>query len=71
MAIQHIDTKDAVKREILKQINAKMIHVDLQSDLFDNITFPSLPKNFQMLMSNIDYPDKSKQNPNGTLFMKP
>jgi len=32
---------------------------------------PSLPTNYAMLMSNIDYPTKANENPNGSLFMKP
>lgn len=38
---------------------------------FENLKLPALPTNYKMLMSDIDYPDKSKKNPNGSLFMKP
>lgn len=43
----------------------------ISSNCYEKIMLPSLPTNFAMLMSNIDYPDKAKQNPNGSLFMKP
>ena len=56
---------------IYKEIAKTVKNVDLQSDLFATIVFPNLPYNFKMLMSNIDFPDKSKKNPNGSLFMKP
>jgi hypothetical protein len=40
-------------------------------EIYKNLKLPSLPTNYKMLMSNIDYPTKAKKNPNGSLFMKP
>lgn len=41
------------------------------TEIFKNIECPSIPTNYNMLMSDIDYPTKAKKNPNGSLFMKP
>ena len=43
----------------------------ISSNKWENIQLQSLPTNYAMLMMNIDYPDKAKDNPNGSLFMKP
>ena len=45
--------------------------INLQSDLFANVQFPSLPDNFQMLMGEMDFPEKAKVNINNSLFMNP
>lgn len=50
---------------------SKVFKINLKTDLFANISFPNLPYNFKMMMSNIDYPSKAKKNPNGTLYMTP
>ena len=51
--------------------NDKILPVRPDADIFNNLKLPALPTNYKMLMSNIDYPTKAKQNPNGSLFMKP
>ena len=48
-----------------------VFHIDLQTDLFAGIQFPSLPGNFSMLMSKIPWPEKAHQNPNDALFFDP
>ena len=68
--VQHIDS-NPIMDAIVAKFQTKMLKVDLQNDLFANITFPSLPKTFNAMMADIEFPDKSKKNPNGTLFMKP
>ena len=45
--------------------------INLQTDLYGTVQFPSLPTNFQMLMSKMDFPEKAQKNPNDTLFMDP
>ena len=45
--------------------------IDLQTDLYGTVQFPSLPTNFQMLMSKMDFPEKAQKNPNDALFMDP
>ena len=62
---------DEVREELLANLNAQMFQLNLQTDLFSTISFPSLPHNFDMLMSKIDFPKKAEQNPNGMLFMNP
>lgn len=57
-------------KAILAKLNKRLARIDLQSDLFKGITFPSLPHNFELFMSKIDWPTKSK-NPSGTLFTDP
>ena len=48
-----------------------VFHIDLQNDLYGTIQFPTLPTNFQMLMSKMDFPQKAMENPNDALFMDP
>lgn len=48
-----------------------VFHIDLQTDLFAGIQFPSLPRNFSMLMSKIPWPEKAKPNPNDSLLFDP
>jgi len=43
----------------------------MQTDLYGTIQFPSLPTNFEMLMSKIPFPDKAQKNPNDALFVDP
>ena len=45
--------------------------IDLQTDLYGTVQFPSLPTNFEMLMSKMDFPEKAQKNPNDALFMNP
>ena len=45
--------------------------MNLQTDLYGTVQFPSLPTNFQMLMSKMDFPEKAQKNPNDALFMDP
>ena len=45
--------------------------INLQTDLYETVQFPSLPTNFQMLMSKMDFPEKAQKNPNDALFMDP
>ena len=52
-------------------INDTEIPLKPNAEVFQNLKLPALPTNYAMLMSNIDYPTKAKQNPNGSLFMKP
>ncbi|MBO6272660.1 hypothetical protein J6O48_07750 [bacterium] len=49
----------------------KLLPFELDKSLFNSVKLPAVPTNYNMLMSDIDYPSKAKQNPNGSLFMKP
>lgn len=49
----------------------KLLPFELDKSLFKSVKLPAVPTNYNMLMSDIDYPSKAKQNPNGSLFMKP
>lgn len=49
----------------------KLVPVKINKEYYKNIMLPSVPTNYSMLMSNIDYPTKANENPNGSLFMKP
>ena len=49
----------------------KLLPFKLNKDYLNTINLPALPTNYAMLMSNIDYPTKANENPNGSLFMKP
>ena len=51
---------DEVREELLANLNAQMFQLNLQTDLFSTISFPSLPHNFDMLMSKIDFPKKAE-----------
>lgn len=50
---------------------SKLLPFKLNKDYLNTINLPALPTNYAMLMSNIDYPTKANENPNGSLFMKP
>ena len=56
---------------LMKYYKQFVCEINLQSDLFANIQFPTLPHNFQMLMSELDFPSKAKININNSLMMKP
>ena len=71
MAHNVVLINDDVQRAYLETMQKRAFKLNLQTDLFSAISFPSLPYNFQMLMSDIDFPAKAKENPNGSLFMKP
>ena len=51
----------------------KLLPIKINEKRFNKslLMLPSLPTNYAMLMSNIDYPTKANENPNGSLFMKP
>ena len=49
----------------------KLVPVHANKEHFQTLKLPALPTNYTMLMSNIDYPTKANENPNGSLFMKP
>ena len=66
-----INIDSPARKELLKGFRCHLLPIDLQTDLFSVISFPTLPYNFKMMMTDIDFPKKSKKNPNGTLFMKP
>lgn len=48
-----------------------VFEIDLQTDLFSGIQFPSLPRNYKFLISPFDWPKKAEENPNGSLFGDP
>lgn len=60
-----------VDRKILSEYGVTSIPIQLHTDPFSTIAFPSLPYNFAMLMGDIDWPKKAAKNPNGTLFTSP
>lgn len=51
----------------------KLLPIKVNEKRFNKslLKLPSLPTNYAMLMSNIDYPTKANENPNGSLFMEP
>lgn len=49
----------------------KLLPFELDKSLFNSVKLPAVPTNYNMLMSDIDYPSKAHKNPNGSLFMKP
>lgn len=63
------DREDAYINEGTK----KLLPIKVNEKRFNKslLMLPSLPTNYAMLMSNIDYPTKANENPNGSLFMKP
>ena len=71
MAQNVVLINDDVQKAYLETMQNRAFKLNLQTDLFSAISFPSLPYNFQMLMSDIDFPKKASKNPNGSLFMKP
>lgn len=68
-----IATNMATKTEGIYQEGGEQKLIPFKQDetIFDNIYLPPIPTNYSMLMSNIDYPTKANENPNGSLFMKP
>ena len=56
---------------IVKYMKDYVWQINLQTDLYGTVQFPSLPTNFQMLMSKMDFPEKAQKNPNDALFMDP
>ena len=62
---------DQQKAALLKDIAQKIVGIDLQNSIFSTLQFPSLPRNWQFLMSPIDWPKKAMTNPNNSLFMDP
>ena len=53
------------------EIGAHILQINLQSPIFSSIQFPSLPRNWDFVMSKIEWPEKAMINPNGTLAMNP
>lgn len=48
-----------------------IFQMDFQTDLFSDITFPTLPQRFPVFMSELEFPEKAKSNPSGSLMMNP
>ena len=71
MAHNVVLINDDVQKAYLETMQNRAFKLNLQTDLFSAIAFPSLPYNFQMLMADINFPAKAKNNPNGSLFMRP
>lgn len=55
----------------LAEIGAHIFDLNLQNAIFSTIQFPSLPRNFSMLMSKVEWPEKSWLNPNNSLGFNP
>ena len=62
---------DKQKAALLKDIAQKIVGIDLQNSIFSTLQFPSLPRNWQFMMSPVAWPKKAMTNPNGSLFMDP
>ena len=62
---------DKQKAALLKDIAQKIVGIDLQNSIFSTLQFPSLPRNWQFIMSPVAWPKKAMTNPNGSLFMDP
>ena len=62
---------NAQKAEMLAKIAGKVFEINIQNSIFKSIQFPSLPRNWQFIISKIDWPEKAMKNPNGSLFMDP
>lgn len=63
---------DNIRSSYLEQFRgSKLFKLNLQNDLWTSIVFPNLPYNFEMMMSDIEWPKKAGKNPNGTLFTSP
>ena len=63
---------DNIRASYLEQFKgSKLFKLNLQNDLWTSIVFPNLPYNFEMMMSDIEWPKKAGKNPNGTLFTSP
>lgn len=67
-----VHVADDMEEEYIQRYLKKYVfNIDLQTNLFAGIQFPSLPTNFQMLMSKMDFPEKAMDNINNSLFMDP
>ena len=66
-----VNIDSPARKELLKSFRCHLLPIDLQTDLFSVISFPILPYNFKMLMSDLDFPAKAKKNVNNSLMMKP
>jgi len=66
-----VNIDSPARKELLKGFRCHLLPIDLQTDLFSVISFPTLPYNFKMLMSDLDFPAKAKKNINNSLMMKP
>lgn len=67
-----VSAASVIEREYIKRyLTNYVFQVDMQTDLYGTIQFPSLPTNFEMLMSKIPFPDKAQKNPNDALFVDP
>lgn len=62
---------DKLRNYYMEQEVQNVFMLDFETDLYSNISFPTLPKNFPMLMSKIDYPEWAKRNPNDSMFTDP
>lgn len=51
--------------------DSRPIDFKISSVGYQNLMLPNFSTNYIMFMMDIDYPDKAKENPNGSLFMKP
>ena len=59
------------KKLYIPEADDALLPIKPDKEIYQNLKLPSLPTNYKMLMCNIDYPTKAKENPNGSLFMKP
>lgn len=66
-----VATEKQYKEIINKYYKKYVFDIDLQTDLFAAIQFPSLPRNYRFLISPFDWPKKAEENPNGSLFGDP
>ena len=76
-AKKHIPNRNSIKelsdfdKSCLDEFQITQLGIKFHTNPLDGITFPTLPYNFDMLMSDLDWPAKAMKNPNGTLFMHP
>lgn len=68
---QNVIDLDEFDKENLREFHITSLGINLTINPLSNIVFPTLPYNFQMLMSDLEWPEKAMKNPNGTLFMHP
>lgn len=59
------------KKYYTSKLNTLRIPIKITGTFFNRVILPTLPTNYLMLLSDIDFPEKAKKNPNGSLFMKP
>lgn len=62
---------DDLRNYYIEQEVQNVFMLDLETDLFSNISFPTLPKNFVMQTSKIDYPEWANKNPNNSMLVDP